>query len=222
MMKNKYILKSLLLLSFLAMGTNAVGQTTKERPDVATSNQYWTLLGGWQDRVQNKENAIDNDETTFANLTANAGLLAGIGSHYSELTLDYNTAIESNPKYFVKISSPDFNNLLGVLLGGSLGNLLADLGDILLFGDASAEFELYNTTSSTTNPVIAGDIFNNSFPSNPDMNVGIDGAGNYYLVMQPDDDFNQLKISFSSIALVGLLSGGNAQLEVYDAYYYDN
>src|SRR5690554_7038942 len=90
MMKKKYILKSLLLLSFLVVGTNALGQTTKKRPDTAVSNTYECgipIIAPQQcDRVQNKGNAIDTDDTTFAKLTANAGLLVGRSEeHTSEL-----------------------------------------------------------------------------------------------------------------------------------------
>lgn len=222
-MKNKYILKSLLLLSFLAMGTNAIGQTTKERPDVATSNTYECgipIIAPQQcDRVQNKENAIDNDETTFANLTANAGLIGGIGAHSSTLTLTHNSVVPTAgnpiPNYYVKTSVPGNNGLFGALLGGSLGDLLGGVLGAVLFGNESATFELRNSNSS----VISGDIYSGNFSSNPNMDIVVAGNGDYYILMRPTAPFNNLRVNLSLAGVAGLLN--ETELNVYDAFYYD-
>lgn len=226
-MKKKYILKTLLLLSFLAIGTNALAQTTKKRADTAESNQY--VCGGipiispvYCDRVQNKGNAIDNNDTTYARLTANAGLLAGIGTHSSTLTLVNNQEIPTPsvpnvpiPKYYVKIGVPGNNGLFGALLGGSLGNALGTVLGAVLLGNESATFELLNGSTS----VISGNIYSN-FYDHPDMQVAITGSGDYYILMQPTDTFDRLRVNLQLGAIAGLLN--ETELDVYDAFYYDN
>lgn len=216
MMKNKYILKSLLLLSFLAMGTNAMGQTTKERPDVATSNQI-PIFGG--DRIQDKENAIDNDSTTFARLTANAGLLLGIGAHSSTLTLTHNSVVPTAgnpiPNYYVKTGVPGNNGLFGALLGGSLGDLLGGVLGAVLLGNESATFQLRNNNTS----VISGNIYSGSFSSNPNMDIVVTGNGDYYILMRPTASFDNLRVNLSLAGIAGLLN--ETELDVYDAFYYD-
>lgn len=215
-MKNKYILKSLLLLSFLAMGTNAMGQTTKERPDVATSNQI-PIFGG--DRIQDKENAIDNDSTTFARLTANAGLLLGIGAHSSTLTLTHNSVVPTAgnpiPNYYVKTGVPGNNGLFGALLGGSLGDLLGGVLGAVLLGNESATFQLRNNNTS----VISGNIYSGSFSSNPNMDIVVTGNGDYYILMRPTASFDNLRVNLSLAGIAGLLN--ETELDVYDAFYYD-
>lgn len=215
-MKNKYILKSLLLLSFLALGTNAIGQTTKKRADVAMSNQI-PILGG--DRVQNKGNAIDSDETTYARLTANAGLLIGLGAHSSTLTLTHNSVVPTAgnpiPNYYVKTSVPGNNGLFGALLGGSLGDLLGGVLGAVLFGNENATFELRNNTTS----VISGNIYSSSFSSDPNMDIVVSGNGDYYILMRPTASFDNLRVNLSLGAVAGLLN--ETELDVYDAFYYD-
>lgn len=209
------ILKSLLLLSFLTLGTNAFAQTTtKKRPDAAASNQI--PLGGG-DRVQNKGNAIDTSETTFAKMTANAGLLIGLGAHSSQLTLTHTTPISTNPlpNYYVKIGVPGNNGLFGALLGGSLGNVLAPVLGAVLLGNETANFELLNGSTS----VISGNIYSN-FYNNQNMQIVVTGNGDYYILMRPTATFDRLRVNLSLAAVAGLLN--ETELDVYDAFYYNN
>src|SRR5690554_37343 len=224
MMKKKYILKSLLLLSFLVVGTNALRQTTKKRPDTAVSNTYECgipIIAPQQcDRVQNKGNAIDTDDTTFAKLTANAGLLVGLGAHTSTLTLTHNSIVPNPaapiPNYYTKISVPGNNELFGALLGGALGNLLSDVLGAVLFGNETATFQLLNGSTS----VISGNIYSSSFSNNPNMQVVVTGNGDYYILMHPTAAFDRLRVNLQLGAIAGLLN--ETELDVYDAFYYDN
>src|SRR5690554_555344 len=226
MMKNKYILKSLLLLSFLTMGTNAMGQTTKERPDSALGERrtHYIGIGGavlkssWGNQSNmNAGNARDTDESSFALVRGNAGAALAIGGLDERLTLTYNNTIPSGTNYYAKIGLDGGNELLGALLGGNLGNVLSGVLNLVLLGEAEATFRLQNGSST----MLSGNIYSNSFAGRSDMYIGLSGANEYYMVMSPNQDYNrfQLQVEVGG-ALLGL--GNNAQINVYDAYYYDN
>lgn len=221
-MKNKYILKSLLLLSFLALGTNAIGQTTKKRADVASGERRnhiaLGIKGNWGNRADmNADNARDTDESTFARVRGNAGAALGIGGLDERLRLDHTATIPAGTKYYSKVGLDGGNELLGALLGGSLGNVLSDVLSLVLLGNADADFSLQNGTTT----VLSGNIYSSDFASRSDMFIGLSGANEYYMVMTPNQDYNrfQLQVEVGG-TLLGL--GNNAQVNVYDAYYYDN
>src|SRR5690606_35990009 len=104
LMKNKYILKSLLLLSFLALGTNAIGQTTKKRAHVALGERRnhiaLGIKGSWGNRADmNADNARDTDESTFARVRGNSGLALVAGGLDEILRLDHTATIPAGTKY---------------------------------------------------------------------------------------------------------------------------
>src|SRR5690606_15782703 len=103
-----YILKSLLLLSFLALGTNAIGQTTKKRADVALgerrSHIALGIKGSWGNRSDmNADNARDTDENTFARVRGNSGLALGVGGLEEILRLDDTATITARKKHYSKL-----------------------------------------------------------------------------------------------------------------------
>lgn len=221
-MKNKYILKSLLLLSFLALGTNAIGQTTKKRADVALGERRnhiaLGIKGSWGNRSDmNADNARDTDENTFARVRGNSGLALGAGGLDERLRLDHTATIPAGTKYYSKVGLDGGNELLGALLGGSLGNVLSDVLSLVLLGNADANFSLQNGTTT----VLSGNIYSSDFAGRSDMFIGLSGANEYYMVMTPDQDYNrfQLQVEVGG-TLLGL--GNNAQVNIYDAFYYEN
>lgn len=217
-MKKKYILKSLLLLSFLAIGTNALAQTTKQRADTALgerTNLALIVPITLPRADMNANNAIDDDDQTYAELRANAGLVVGLGYYSERLTLTYSNSVSAGTNYYIKTGVPGNNGLFGALLGGSLGDALGTVLGAVLLGNESATFELLNGSTS----VISGNIYSN-FANNPDMEVAITGSGDYYILMNPTAAFDRLRVNLQLGSVAGLLN--NSELDVYDAFYYDN
>lgn len=222
-MREKFIhIKAWLLLTFLTSATITFGQSTKQRAETAVGERRAHIAlgikGSWGNQANmNAENAIDTDESSFALVRGNAGLALGLGGLDERLILTHNTTVPAGTKYYVKTGLDGSNELLTALLGGSLGNTLGNVLGLVLLGNAEADFSLQNNGST----ILSGDIYSSSFAGRSDMFIGLSGANEYYMVMNPNQDYNrfQLQVEVGG-TLLGL--GNNAQIDVYDAFYYDN
>src|SRR5690606_276236 len=192
------------------------------RPDTAQGQRRPHIAlgvkGNWSNRPDmNAGNAIDTDENSFARVRGNAGLALGLGGLDERLRLTHNNTISAGTKYYIKTGLDGGSELFGALLGGSLGNVLSDVLSLVLLGNAEADFRLQN--NGTT--ILSGNIYDSGFVNNPDMLIGVSGVNDYYMVMNPQSDYDRFELQVEvGGTLLGL--GNNAQVNVYDAFYYDN
>ncbi|WP_188752669.1 Ig-like domain-containing protein, partial [Parapedobacter defluvii] len=147
-------------------------------------------------------NAIDGDIDTYATLSAGSGVLLGAGAYDGFLELSYDQPVPALETSYIRIDMPD-EGLLDALVGGSLGNLLADVGDLVLFGnhyfdlsvrDAAGD-EIYNISSM------------NGFPDNNAINnarIVRDDVGRYYIAFTADEPYQSVRITLNNTAVAGL------------------
>lgn len=217
-MKKLNILKSVLLLSFMIIGVNSFAQTTKKRPDNASSFRISNLnITTNNAGVDDVGNAKDNSESTLARVNSYAGL-ALIGGYRSTLRLEYSNIIEyvpANSKFYLKVNSNE-SGLLNGLLGGSVGNLLNGVLGIVIGGEHVTDFTLKN--ASGTN-VIA--VNTNNAPVNQDkVNFAVDKTGtNFYGIFYPTQAIKTIDIQDRTTFSV---LGTTNYFDIYDAFYYNN
>jgi hypothetical protein len=164
-----------------------------------------------QSNVDNAPNAIDENIATRARVRANAGLVGGVGAYSGYIELEFDETLPANTTSYVRIGTED--DLLTSLLGGSLGNLLADVAGVLLIGNQSFTVEArnVNTTVLSGNSQIASDFGGNR------LRVITNSAGEFFLMVTPNAAYNRIRLTNNVGALVGL--GNTKRLDVYEAFH---
>ncbi|UOX33210.1 gliding motility-associated C-terminal domain-containing protein [Flavobacterium sediminilitoris] len=166
-----------------------------------------------ESEVDNSGNAADLDQTTFAVVRASTGIAVGIGSYSGHLELEFPTTLPANTTSYVKIESDD--NLLEVLLGGSLGNILSDVLGIVLIGNQ--EFTIQAKMNNSIINVGSGSSqIPNAFAT-PSLRVVINELGEYFLAVTPNQPYNRIRLTNRVGSLLGLNNTKN--LKVYSAHY---
>lgn len=162
--------------------------------------------------VVDPTNALDNNGE-YAQLLASPGFLLSLGSFTGELELGYEIELPANTVSYVRIDADE--SLLDALLGGSLGDLLADVLGIVLLGNQEITIQAKNSSGD----IVLERSSAEGFDSNS-YRLVTDEFGNYYLRIQPDQAYQSIRIINSTGALVGL--GSIYPLNVYHAFYYDS
>src|SRR5690625_1836680 len=206
-----FILPLLMLTSFVQQSY----AQTKEYADSQTNgkNRATILLGaisgGYNStndaniaNVENPNNAVDGNETTYATMKArNVSLLIADFSGEAWLQMNYANTVEANKTTYIKIDEPTTTGLNLDLLE-TVGGLLGLLDENILIS------EVYNGTNSV---------------SSVHTTMSRDGEGNIYLAITPSEDYNGIRIKLRSQSnLLGLSLGGGLDMKVYDAFYYTN
>ena len=162
-----------------------------------------------QNNVLNSNNAIA-ENGSFATLNSSGGLLAGGGAYTGEIELEFSSTIPANTTTFVRI---DFDNdLLNVLLGGALGDLLADTVGTIALGDHFFNVEARDnatTVLSASSATGATDRFR----------VVVDRNGYFYIAITPDADYNRVYIEDATSTL---LLGQENSMNVHHAFFYND
>ncbi|MFP9113411.1 hypothetical protein ACLI1A_05680 [Flavobacterium sp. RHBU_3] len=153
-----------------------------------------------QANVSSATNATDQNLTTAARLTTQNLAISFEGS----IELKYSSAASANTPTYVKINMED-SGQLQALVGGAVGSLLnSALG--IVFGQQYLEVSVRNDATTVL-----------AVSSNFDqqrLRIVRDSAGNYYIVITPNANYNIIKITNK---LNGL--AGSRWLDVYDAFY---
>ncbi|MGO4911547.1 Ig-like domain-containing protein [Leeuwenhoekiella sp. W20_SRS_FM14] len=145
--------------------------------------------------VTNLSFATDQNLSTQARIRANSGVSA-LGIEITPPTvghieLGYNTAVLANTTTYIQIETQD--QLLDVLVGGTLGGLVGDVLDIVLGGqEVTIEAKNGGTsvlTVSTTNP----SAFNTET-----ARVLIGPDGNYYIALTPNQNYTSIRVTNST------------------------
>lgn len=203
----KTILKGFLVICCLLLGSLSYGQTVtqKIRPDIASGSD-----------VTNPSFSIDSDVNTFGQVNSYGGLLLGGGAYSGTLALGYNTNAKMVPaksKFYLKVNSNE-TGLLDALLGGSLGNLLKGILNVVIGGEHITSFNLKNKTGNSVISVST----NNSSANQDKVTFAKDAEQNYYAIFYPKDSVKTIEVNDKTSFT--LLLGGLNNFKVYDSYYY--
>lgn len=159
-------------------------------------------------------NAIDLNQTNFATIKASTGIAIGIGAYSGHLELEFPSTLPANTTAYVKIEAED--NLLEVLLGGSLGNLLADVLGTVLVGNQE-----FTIQAKLNNSVVLGG--NSQIPndfSSQNLKIVINEFGEHFIAITPSSNYNRIRIQNRVGSLLGL--NNTKELNVYNVFYYSS
>ena len=204
-MKAKYVnglLLTLVFVVFLISIQSAFGQ-----------QQFATTISS-ESQVDNSNQAIDASLLSSAVVNANSGLALGIGAYSGYLELEFPNQIPANQTSYIRLDTED--DLLPYLLGGNLGELLADVAGLVILGNQefSVDVKNNNTTILQEDSGVA-----NSFVTN-EMRVVTGSDGGYYMAVSPNVAYNRIRLQNRVGSLIGL--GTQKELEVYGAFTADN
>lgn len=160
------------------------------------------------DHVTNPANAISSSETTFAQLNSYGGVAVGIGSYSGQLELKFPTTLAAGVTTYVRINSdPD---LLKALLGGSLGNLLANVLGTVVLGNHYFTVEARDGTTTVLSGTSTTPFTTNNLRLVQDVN------GYFYLALTPSLAYDRVYIRDQTNAV---LLGASNNTKVYYAFY---
>src|SRR5690625_3199729 len=161
------------------------------------------------DNVDFAQRAVDGNNESYATLHADAGTLLVNGPVAGFLEVDLGETLPAKKTTYVRIGYDE--DVLDRLLGGSLGQLLADLGKHRLLGNQYIQVEAKNGETTILN-----ENSSNAFEGTADGVVTLveDDIGRYYLAITPNQAYNRLRISNHVTAV--LPTGKKASLDVYE------
>jgi gliding motility-associated-like protein/uncharacterized repeat protein (TIGR01451 family) len=193
-----YVLKQTILFSIVFGFTATLNAQTK-----IVANQVT-----FESNVDNSANAVvENGD--FATLNSYGGIAVGIGAYSGELEVQFPATVPANTTSYIRI---DFDeDFLNVLLGGSLGGLLADVLGTVILGNHYFEIEARNgaTTVLSNTSII---------PTTTErFRIVVDAEGNFYVAITPDQDYNRIYIEDNTDSL---LIGTFQNTDVYNAFYF--
>ncbi|WP_165750378.1 gliding motility-associated C-terminal domain-containing protein [Cellulophaga sp. Z1A5H] len=191
----------LLIIFFLSFGT------------LFSQNRTFARTVTNENNVINSANSIDQDLSTNAIVRASSGLALGLGAYSGNLELHYLNPVLANTTSYVKIDSED--ELLPFLLGGNLGNLLANIGGTVLLGNQEFIVEAKNGTTT----VLQGSSNNSNDFSTESMRVIMDEAGNYYIAVTPNTPYDAIRLTNNIGSIIGANTTKN--LDVFGVFHGD-
>ncbi|WP_419214185.1 gliding motility-associated C-terminal domain-containing protein [Maribacter sp. X9] len=166
-----------------------------------------------EDHVDFSNRSIDGNLLSNATINANSGVALGIGSYSGHLELEFASILPSYQTSYVRIDTED--DLLQFLLGGSLGNLLADVVGAVILGNQEFAIEVKNTN---TQVLQADSAIDNDFATDQ-LRIVTNNVGDYFLAVSPSSSYNRLRITNRVGSLVGLST--QKSLDVFGAFYAD-
>lgn len=199
-LQSKFAFTFLVMLCSLLVNSQAVAQRVY-------ANQV-TIGTAASDHVDNPSNALSSSETTFAQLNSYGGVLLNVGRFNGQLELKFPTTLQAGVTSYVRINSdPD---LLKALLGGSLGNLLANVLGTVVLGNHFFTVEARNGSTA----VLSG-TSTNGFATN-ELRLIQDVNGYFYLALTPTQAYDRIYIRDETNAV---LLGASNNTKVYYAFY---
>ncbi|MFV0198886.1 hypothetical protein OBK01_11845 [Empedobacter falsenii] len=207
-MKKLNILKSMLLLFSMTIGTNALAQ--KIRPTSSSSTAGY--LGGPTINEAERAKAYDTDVNTYTEVkTSQFSLFV---SYSPNLHLNYPTAVPANKDFYMKVNVSD-GQILDKIAGGYIGGFLNNVVSGLLGGIPENYFKFKNGN----NDIFTGTTHNYNRADLNKMRLLRDGFGNSYFKFSLGQSFDQVSVRAE---LGGLITTPARWIHVYDTYYYDN
>ena len=177
--KNSYLLVIVILL----ICNTSFSQSKKLATSIITESH-----------VENAVNAT-LDDNTFATLNSNSGLILGAGKEVGILELKYSDDIAANTISYVQLDFEE--DLLNLLIQGSLGKSLVDIAGNVLFGDHYFEI----IASYNSNVITSGST--STFSNSNNFKIVADAQGEFYAAIKPFNLYNSIRIEDHSSALLG-------------------
>jgi len=143
-------------------------------------------------------NAIDGDIDTYATLSAGSGVVLGAGAYDGFIELGYDQPVPALETSYIRIDLAD-EGLLNALLGGSLGDLLADVGDLVLFGDHYFDISVRDASGAEIYNASSRDGFEDNT-----ARIVRDAFGRYYIAFTADQPYQSVRITLHNDAAAGL------------------
>ena len=171
-----------------------------------------TLIGA--ENANDINNLFDGNFDSYTTLQSGAGILLGLGNKEGYVELGYENSVKANVTSYVRI---DFeSDKLKALLGGSLGNVVAGLLNNVLLGDHYFKVEVKDSKGRTV--LEEGSQAVTSSFKNGKIRVIVDALGRTYLAITPSKEYQSIKITDVSKALVGATAAPNS-MNVYGMCY---
>lgn len=161
--------------------------------------------------VDSQPNAIDENFTSAARVNASSGLAFGTGAYSGHIELSFATTLPANTVSYIKINTQE--NILGTLIGGSLGELLSDVAGGLLLGDQRFTVQAKNGS----NVVLEGKSETDGAFSGDRLNIIVNEEGDFFIKITPSQEYNRIRITNRLSAALGLFN--TRWLDVYEAFY---
>lgn len=167
---------------------------------------------GVYDNVDFPLNAIDDNNETYATLTANNGSLLVAAPQNGRIELKYPNELAANKTSYIRIDSD--KDVLDALLGGTLGKLVSDIGGLVL-GNHVFTIEAYNAAGTSVLKSTSSDGFDGTTTTGSGkVSLVQDNIGRYYLAVSPTQAYQSVVISNAVSSL--LPTGESATLKVYN------
>lgn len=167
-----------------------------------------TKLGVFEN-VDFPYNTVDGNNETYASLVANNGSLLVSSPQSGRIQMKYDSALPANKTSYIRIDAE--KGMLNALLGGTLGDLIANVGGLVL-GNHIFTVEAYNAAGTSVLKSSSSNHFEGT--SNGAVKLVQDNIGRYYLAVTPNQTYQSITVSNSVSSL--LPTGEIRTLKVYD------
>ncbi|MCC9044530.1 DUF11 domain-containing protein [Myroides sp. M-43] len=167
-----------------------------------------TKLGVF-DNVDFPYNTVDGNNETYASLVANNGSLLVSSSQSGRIQMKYDNALPANKTSYIRIDAEE--GMLNALLGGTLGDLIANVGGLVL-GNHIFTVEAYNAAGTSVLKSSSSNHFEGT--TNGAVKLVQDNIGRYYLAVTPNQTYQSIIVSNSVSSL--LPTGEIRTLKVYN------
>jgi len=199
-MNSKFTLK--IIIMFLAFCYSANAQVTTVKASVMQSN---SAAG-----ITSVSSAVDTGSdylTTAARISSVDNVLnASQNNRFVEIA--FTEDVPANTPVYLKMSSDPENNVLGVLAGGAIGNLLTGALNTILIGNQTIIVEGITATGTS--------VYTNSTFNSESFKVVFNSAGQHFLRITHNAAYRRIKITNRAIG--GTLDNSK-YLDVFGAYF---
>lgn len=194
---------------FTVNGQNKTYATNQSNGKNAATIVAGLISGGYSSTsfssvatVENPQNSVNGNETTFSTMKArnlNVALVDYSGEAW--LQMNYTSAVSAYKTSYVKIDEPTTSGW-NIDLLATVGGLLGLLNDNIIIVEA------YNNSSKL---------------NNVESTISRDGNGNIYIAVTPSQAYTGIRVKLRSQGnLLGLSLGGGLDMKVYGTFYYES
>ncbi|MGK6350933.1 Ig-like domain-containing protein [Parapedobacter sp. DT-150] len=152
------------------------------------------------ENVNFPHNAIDGDHDTPARLSAGSGVVLGAGAYNGYIEMNYDAPVPALETSYIRIDMAD-EGLLDALVGGSLGELLADVGDLALFGTHYFDISVRNAAG---NEIYDASSLGGFDEEDNGVRIVRDEFGRYYIAFTAGEPYQSVRITLNNTAVAGL------------------
>ena len=172
---------------------------------------YANQLLGNNSHVAAPGNAVSVSTTDYSTLESYGGIAINLGSYTGRIELGFPSTVPAGTTSYVRIQTDP--TLLNTLLGGGLGNALANLTGTIALGNHYFQVRAKETGNAT--PVFTASSTNGF--ANENARLVYDVNGSYYIAITPSVAYNSIEIEdYTNTLLLGTIN----TMRVYSAFYF--